>query len=190
MSKIVDSLLTPAIRHNLPSTTTFQKNSEIILADKSSSMNKCLPDSNKRRIDCVNEAISSYGEHIHTIAFDNSIELWVGPVTLTPDGTTAMDKAIKEAIKYEPNYVLVLSDGAVDWPTDTLEAAYVLAETALIDCLYIGPDDKEAEDFMRKLAEIGHGRYRRYDMTKPQQLQLESVIKGLLPPPNAGQIVL
>jgi hypothetical protein len=180
----------------VPANAQFRKMSEIIIADKSASMNAAVAQLDDRaaptrRIDAVNEAISSYGAHIQTIAFSHTVTTHTGLVTLEPSGSTAMHLALEEAKKYEPTYLLVLSDGQVDYPDKTLQIARELAELAIIDTLYIGPDDDSAEKFMRDLAEIGHGRFRRYDMTKPQQLLLESVIKGLLPMPSGtGQIEL
>lgn len=194
-----------ALRHNLPArkaganagatAAPFKKMAEIILADISLSMASPVAGyqdgKGQRRIDAVNSAISSYGDHIQTIAFSSHVELHVGPVELTPSASTDMDLALKEAIKWEPNYLLVLSDGAVDDPGETLKTAKTLAELAIIDTLYIGPEEPGPIEFMKKLAELGHGRFRRYDMTKPQTLQLETVIKGLLPPPaGSGQIEL
>jgi hypothetical protein len=168
----------------------FRKGAEIILADKSGSMRTRLPNSNQTRIDALNQAISSYGPDIQTIAFSHLVECVLGQTKLVPEGSTAMDRAFQAAWKYEPNYLLVISDGAVDDPNETINQAKRFTETTIIDTLYIGEDNPAAEELMKRLAEIGHGRFRRYDMSKPQTLQLESVIKGLLPPPSGGGISL
>ena len=177
-----------AIRKNpivkVESTGKIQSGVEWIVADVSASMDTREFGGAKSRLDCVNEMIKSYGEHIHVAAFENIVSLFVGPTTLTSGGSTQMELAFQAIKQYEPNYIVVLSDGCVDNQYLARESANALAQFAIIDTVYIGPDDERAESFMKELAEIGCGRYKRYDMSKPQTLQLTEVIQGLLPPPQ------
>jgi hypothetical protein len=190
------NIVSDIIRKTETATTDslFRQGGEIILADDSSSMSEMIvgPDgriSKTRRIDAVNQAISSYGPSVQTIAFSSRAR-HVGPVTLMPYGSTPMAAGLAMARESEPNYILVLSDGEVDSPPAALDEARRMSEYCIIDTLYIGEDNPSAEQFMRELAQIGHGKYKRYDMTKPQQLALETVIKGLLPAPGDGAIKL
>lgn len=166
-NSVVKGKSNPKIQHDV----------EWVVADISGSMRG-------PRLDAVNEMIKAYGENIHIAAFGEKVYLSVGPTTLYANGTTKMDLALVALKEYRPNYIVILSDGAVDDPSSTRQAAMELAEHSIIDTVYIGPDDEGAESFMKELAEIGSGRYKRYDMSKPQTLQLTEIIQGLLPPPE------
>lgn len=171
---IVKGKSNPKIQHDV----------EWVVADTSASMDTREFGGTKSRLDCVNEMIAAYGEHIHVCAFDNKVSLSVGPTTLTSGGSTQMELGLQAIREYRPNYIVILSDGCVDNQDLARSQATALAEFAIIDTVYIGPDDERAESFMKELADIGCGRYKRYDMTKPQTLQLTEVIQGLLPPPE------
>jgi hypothetical protein len=160
------------------------KGGEILIADRSGSMLAPVAGlASTTRIDCVNNVIRSYGPLIQTISFSDDATSHIGPVTLEADNGTNLAGALALALRYSPNYLLVLSDGRVNDEQAALDLAEALSTMAIIDTLYIGGHDPEAEAFLAKIAQIGHGRARVYDMTKPQTLALETVIKGLLPPP-------
>lgn len=167
----------------------FTKGVEWIIADQSGSMGspcdgKTFITGQRRRIDALNDAINSFGDHIQTIAFSDNVELHKGHVSLIPLGGTNLTKALMVVQKYEPNYIIVISDGAVNDELSSEHEARHLSAYCIIDTLYIGPDDAKAVAFMKRLSEIGSGRFKRYDITKPQQLSLTQVIQGLLPAPS------
>lgn len=132
-----------------------------------------------RRIDCLNAALKGLGDDVQVIAFSDQVSLEkVGE--FTPNGSTYYCLGLREAIGHEPSYIVIISDGEI---TDNREEALglvdKLAQTAIIDCIYIGPPDSRAESFMREIATKGHGRFKKYDA-----VQLESKMTTLLPPPQ------
>lgn len=167
-----------------PQRRTFVKGVEWIVADVSGSMGTLVEGTDKRRIDALNEAINSFGEHIQTVAFHDSCKLYIGPVALEPTGGTNLAKGLERVQQYEPNYIIVISDGRVNNEQTALSEAEKLSATCIIDTLYIGGSDPRAEEFMARLATVGNGRFRKYDTTKLQTLSLTNVIQGLLPPPE------
>jgi hypothetical protein len=164
----------------------FQQGVEWLVLDVSASMGNFIPNTGnaKTQLSVAEEVIRGYGEHIHVCTFHNSIELFKGPKHLETGGSTEMHKGLDAILPYQPSYALIISDGAVDNQELARASAQRLSENAIIETLYIGPDDERAEAFMKELANIGCGRYRRYDMTKPQTMQLEQVVRALLPAPQ------
>jgi hypothetical protein len=162
----------------------FSQGVEWLIIDTSISMNTAVAGTAKTRLQCANEVLNGYGPTIHACSFDSFAQLFKGPRTLYTGGSTSMHLAFEAVRPYKPSYILVMSDGAVDNQEMTIQQATEVANDAVIDTLYIGPDDQRAEAFMKELANIGCGRYRRYDMTKPQTMQLEQVVRALLPAPQ------
>ena len=162
----------------------LQQGVEWLVLDTSMSMTAGVPNTTKTRLQCANEVLNGYGPHIHVCTFDSTVSLFKGPRTLSTGGSTSMHLGLAAIQPYRPSYVLIISDGDVDNQDLTKLEAQLVSELAIIETLYIGPDDPRAEAFMRELATIGCGRYRRYDMTKSQTLQLEQVVRSLLPAPS------
>jgi|SRR5579864_335893 len=137
-----------------------------------------------RRIDCINEALNNLGTDVEVIAFSDGISRErVGEYT--PQGSTNFCPAFLEVQKWEPTTVIVISDGEItDSKDECLGLAKKAAQSAVIDTIYIGPDDSNAEAFMRELAEIGHGRFRKYESSK-----LSEKVQTLLPPPAEAIVV-
>src|SRR5229473_2631489 len=127
---------------------SFQKGVEWILADTSGSTSRFIPNSHKRIIDAINESINSFGEHIQSIRFATSCSKHIGPVAFEPSGNTNLNKALEQVQQYEPNYLIVISDGLVDQPSLCEQTAKKLAAYCIIDTLYIGTDNVLAERFM------------------------------------------
>lgn len=158
---------------------------EWILADCSESMLSQVVGTTDTRIDLVNAAAATYPK-AQRLAFNGTVR------HLGPDeeffawGGTFICPALRFLAAWRPVWVLIISDGQIiDSEEEACEIATKIAQLAIIETLYIGPDsEKEAMAFMQRLAHIGSGTPTRHDTTKPQQISLETVIRGLLPPPR------
>jgi hypothetical protein len=77
---------------------------------------------------------------------------------------------------------VLISDGEIhDSHSEAFGLVDKIAQTAIIDAIYIGPEDSLAEGFMRDVATHAHGRFRRYDpATMVEKMQT------LLPAPDGA----
>lgn len=155
---------------------------EWVLADVSGSMNTPMP-SGFTRLQALNQAIEQTDERVIWMGFDNAPHIRTDRCALSLGGSTNIGGALREVAKYQPSYVILMSDGQDVVHDDVLGNAERVSATAIIDTLYIGGANPVAEQLMRQIAEIGHGRFTHWDSTKAQQLSLTSVIQGLLPAP-------
>lgn len=148
------------------------------ICDISGSMH-CEVGNGKRRIDCLNAALMELGDDVQVIAFSDDISRErVGQ--FTPQGGTMLCPALREVVKYEPSYIVLISDGQInDSQVDALGLVDKIALSAVIDCIYIGPDDSRAEQFMRDVATAAHGRFRKYDPST-----IVEKMQTLLPAPS------
>lgn len=166
----------------------YKRQADWIVADISGSMGAHLSTNTLlRRIDCLNQAINSMGDDVQIIAFSDEPEYppRTGKVAFEPKGGTMLEKALAVVNQYEPSYIVVVSDGEVWSTADSLAIAGEIAKFAVIDTLYVGPDNPSAEQFMQQLADVGHGRFKRYDLTAAGQLlSLTDKVQQLLPPPD------
>jgi len=150
-------------------------------------MESPTPERGMRRQDCVRQALAPYSGKVRIIGFDSSArelksadELWSG-------GTTHMSTAFRILVTRKPDYSLVMSDGAVADPEDTLSLAR--KTSGIIDTLYIGEANPDAEAFMRELAHIGHGRFSTFDLSQ-KALGFAGAVALMLPPPSGNVIRL
>lgn len=159
-----------------------------VLADASWSMNELVAGSNKTRLDALNAALSGFPPNVQLLAFHDSCYHVRNRQRLTYGGgeDTNICPPLSFVLDYRPALVSIISDGEfADPPERAFALASQIARYAVIDTLYIGSDSEPAAiRFMQRLADIGHGTYRRHDSTKPQQQQLEHVIRALLPSPS------
>lgn len=150
------------------------------ICDISSSMS--MPVSNgMRRIDCLNAALIELGDDVQVIAFHDYISRERIGQYEPMGSSTMLCPALREVVKYEPSYIILISDGEInDSQSEALSIVDKIAQTALIDCIYIGPDDSRAEEFLRKIASAGHGRFRKYDPST-----ISERMQTLLPAPDS-----
>ncbi len=163
------------------------KNADLILVDRSGSMGSPAI-GGKSRINCVREALAPFKGRAHVLAFDDSVEEVDCDNIPKPRGTTLLGKALEFTISLEPLHVLVMCDG---YPTDEVfGAAGRLAQQCIIDALYIGPpSDERAINFMRQLAEVGHGRFSLFDLTEKSPLLLSQGVESMLALPDPASVV-
>jgi hypothetical protein len=166
------------------------KNADLILVDRSGSM--C---SNAigglTRIECVRKALAPFKGRAHVLAFDNRVEEVDCDAIPDPRGSTYVARALSHALSLEPLHVLVMCDGC---PTDSYEkifdVASQVAQQCIIDTLYIGPPNSiDAIAFMKKLAEVGHGRYSAFDLSEQSPLLLSAGVANLLALPDPNSVV-
>lgn len=132
-----------------------------------------------RRIECLNNALKELGDDVQVIAFSTKISKErIGEFSAW--GDTYICPALREVSQHEPSYIVIISDGQItDSQSEALGLVDKIAQTAIIDTIYIGPEDSRAEAFMRDVATAGHGRFRRYEASK-----LEGEMQRLLPTPD------
>jgi hypothetical protein len=159
----------------------------LVLLDVSGSMGELAGSS--RKIDVLREALR-YALHggERLIAFATTPREIPAPASLPqPHGRTALHLALRAAKAYLPRHTLVVSDGWPDNEQAALEVATTLSGT--IDVIYIGPDhDQKAIAFMRRLADVGHGRVHIHDIRRNAQARtaLPGAIRAALPAPHQG----
>lgn len=160
-------------------TPTPPKQADWAIVDISGSMSCSAAGTDKSRIECLNAALSELGDDVQVIAFNEHISRErVGEYTAS--GTTHVCPALREVVKYEPSYIVLISDGEFHESNDLVMGLVdKVAATAVIDTIYIGPDDSRAEGVLRSIAEAGHGRFRKYDASA-----LSEKMQTLLPPPK------
>ena len=177
-------------RHNLPSTKNTPVDSDLVLADISSSMGTIL-DSSTTCYSCLIDALNTqkaisidgFATKIFPVKSANDLPM--------PHGSTNLTDALLYAIECHPMGVLVVSDGAPDNRETALEAATQLSNECIVNVLYIGPDVPMNKIFMRELAEAGRGRYSEYDIVAERSAKLlGSSIASLLmlPPPTTIEL--
>lgn len=151
----------------------------VILLDVSDSMAERA--GARRRIDHLREALAQVAapEHI-LIAFSSAAARIATPADLpAPSGGTALELAISEASRHNPRASLVISDGEPTNPDAALAAAELLPGT--IDVIYCGDEsNREAVDFMRRLARLGCGQYAGHSWAHHGAPQLAATMRRLL----------
>ena len=156
------------------------KNADLILADISGSMDSEAV-GGRRKYNCLQDALAPLKGKAHAIAFNSSVHEVDTDALPPPYGGTNMADALARANTLDPLHVLVISDGCPDMVDRTLEQARLLSEQCIIDTLYIGPSDMvSAIELMQEIARIGNGRAMVFDLEKPQQQLLGSVVDSLL----------
>lgn len=154
------------------------KNAELILADLSSSMYG-------QPYQILSQALKPLAQSAHVIAFNDSIFEVNADNLPRPDGTTALHLALDKAATLEPLHVLVISDGAPNSQNQAFDSAKVLAAECIIDVLFVGSaNDERCIEFMKKLAEIGRGRYQSLDLSGATALMLGSKVNDMLALPS------
>lgn len=164
-------------------------NCDMVIADLSGSMSSEAFEG-KSRYQCLQQALAPFKGRVQVLAFNSRVWEVDADSLPQPDMFTAMAKAIETAIQLEPLHVLMISDGLPDNRTTALQAADQLAQTCIMDVMYIGPEDENAEGFMQELANVGRGRYINFRVDKESPMQLESEIDSLLALPAPGSIEL
>lgn len=169
----------------------IEKNSDLILADISGSMAGRSSMANLSCWSCLKQALQAQGERAAVLAFETFVHETTADNLPPPTGGTNLTGALEHAMALEPLHVLVISDGEPNNPETALEAASRLANDCIIDVLYIGPNNEQAKQFMRSLAEVGRGRYMEFDLTAEKSpLELTSKVSSLLALPGPGTIEL
>lgn len=160
-------------------TPTPPKQADWAICDISGSMCCHVEGTDKSRIQCLNAALQELGDDVQVIAFNDTISREkIGEYTA--GGGTNVVPALREVAKYEPSYIVLISDGGFHEPDrDVLSVVDKLRESAIIDTIYIGPDDSRAEACMRAIADVSGGRFRKYDASA-----LTEKMQTLLPPPK------
>lgn len=164
---------------------------EWILADCSESMLQPVAGTGLSRIEHLNRAAAARPK-AQRLGFNSAVYHLAPGEEFVAFGGTYIVPALRFLAEWRPSWVFVISDGEIgDSVEEAYEIATEIAKLAIIETLYIGPDaDTEAAQFMQELAEIGSGKHRRHDTTKPQQERLEYVIRKLLPGPTGKSIKL
>jgi hypothetical protein len=163
----------------------------------------------KSRINCLREAVKPYAGRVQVLAFGT-----LGPNELSfvqadeiPNACagTPMSAAIKKLAELEPLHILIVSDGQptdsvydeqepasriLDSKSSALHWAKKLADQCVIDVMYIGPENADAQNFMQELARTGRGRYVRFDMNVQSPLMLSTTVGKMLALPAPGAIEL
>jgi hypothetical protein len=156
----------------------------VIVCDVSGSMAESA--GTRRRIDHLREALDQViqPEHI-LVAFSSAARRIDNPADLPPpSGGTALDLALIEAASHDPAGTLVISDGEPTNPEAALRAAEILPGT--IDVIYCGSEsNREAVEFMRRLARLGCGQYAAHSWTRPGAPALATTMRRLLTGPRA-----
>lgn len=130
----------------------------VILLDTSGSMAESA--GSRRRIDHLREALEQVVQPEHIlVAFSSSAQTLGCPADLPhPSGGTALELGLAEALRHNPAGTLIISDGEPTNPEAALRMADALPGT--IDVIYCGDEsNREAVEFMRRLARIGCGQY-------------------------------
>ena len=115
-------------------------------------------------IDVSSPSITQYG----IVAFDSQAYVVMPPTTnylsllskayVGSQGTTSMHDGIETALGLSPSRIILLSDGAPDYPNSVLAAATHAAEMGVkIDTISIGDSD---EVLMQRIAEMTGGFWR------------------------------
>ena len=162
---------------------------DMVIADLSGSMASRAFD-NRSRYQCLQEALAPFKGRVQVLAFNSHVWEVDADSLPSPDNFTAMHKALDTAIILEPIHVLLISDGLPDSREHAFDSARTLANQCIIDVMYIGPEDSNAESFMRQLADIGRGRYFNFKIDKQSPALLEAKIDSLLALPAPGSIQL
>lgn len=172
-------------------TASTPKNQDMVIADLSGSMSYDAFEG-KSRYQCLQEALAPYLGRVQVLAFNNYVREVDADSLPVPAGFTAMDKAFKVATYLEPLKVLLISDGCPDNKGRAIDELKRLIGDyeRIMDVMYIGPDNEEAEAFMRQLADIGKGRYFNFKIDKQSPALLEQKIGSLLALPSPGTIEL
>lgn len=173
------------IRHGVNPRSKVRYGADWILADCSESMLSPVVGTTKSRIDLVNLAAASYPPETQRLAFNSAVTHLQPGEEFMAWGGTMICPALRFLADWRPVWVGVISDGEIaDSAEEALEIAREIARQATIETIYIGPDvASEAMEFMKRLADIGSGRYQQHDTTRPQSRHLDYVIRGLLPAP-------
>lgn len=165
------------------------KNADLIVADLSSSMNHGAF-GGKSRYDCLCMAIKDFTGRASVLAFNNRVFEVDCDALPYPSGSTKLHLALHRAVELTPLHVLVISDGAPDNVQWALGETALLAEMCIVDALYVGPEDKVCEDFMRELARIGRGRYAAFNMSEHTPKMLEQKVGAMLSLPAPSTVTL
>lgn len=152
--------------------------SEIWLIDVSGSMSGRRWDRLKKDLTKLYPATG-----VTLIAFSTGIEPFDHPDQLpNAHGSTDLAGALTACLEYMPGKVVVWSDGQPDDDADAFKAAACLP--GMIDTLFFGDEkDREAIQFMEKLARTNGGRWVAKDILKGESL-LTSDVKDLLGLPS------
>lgn len=153
----------------------------VVLADVSGSMDSPAWGGRTKHA-VLREAIDDTMRRVahRTFAFSSDVREITSAADLPPaGGHTALHRAIDRAGELRPGRILVVSDGEPDDETAALAAAR--AFDGVIDVLYIGPDSNAAAmAFLRRLSEVGHGRYQGSDIARAGQPALAHTLQQLL----------
>lgn len=159
---------------------------KVVLVDVSSSMADLIGLGDTPKIEhcriALKDLLTSHPDMI-VIAFGSIVKRLKSPDELATRfnlwGGTDLAAAIEEAILLKPSRTIIISDGmptghrANDICTDACDRL-----TGRIDCVYCGPDNHPAVEFLQSLARKGGGA----QMTFDGCLELSPMIRGLLGP--------
>jgi len=163
----------------------YERNADWVVCDVSGSMEAYLPNTHKRRIDCLNEAIAQMGTDVQVLAFSSHV-IHTTERQFSSQSDTLLIPALELVAQYEPSYIVIVSDGEInDDHERNLALVEQIAQTAIVDTLFIGPSSSTAAiEFMRELARRGNGRARVYDLTAPANQRLVETMQKFLPAPD------
>jgi hypothetical protein len=156
----------------------------VILCDVSDSMNETA--GARRRIDHLRDALEQVVRPEHKlIAFSSAARQIDSLAELpSPSGGTALELALITAAHHSPAATLVISDGEPNNPDAALRAAEALS--GVIDVIYCGSEsNREAVEFMRRLARVGCGQYAAHSWTRPGAPTLAATVRRLLMGPQS-----
>ncbi len=154
----------------------------VILCDVSGSMRG-------KRIERLRQALQNLWPEIRKarlLAFSDEVKAVAEPQSLPePGGGTVMHLALYAAAKLMPAKAILISDGLPEDQERALVAASCVP--GVVDVIFVGDaDDKQATDFMMKLARIGGGQSVVRDIGKSAALLAPTLREMLaLPSPIA-----
>ena len=157
-------------------------NSDLVLADLSGSMSEPAFEGHSK-YDCLKTALAVIGSNpkVQILGFNYAVYEVQASELPKPAGGTQLHLALQKAGSLEPLHVLVICDGRPDSTESAMLQGTLVAEQCIIDTLFIGPaSDEEGIAFMKKLAQVGRGRYSSFDPVQGSPLLLGEKVASLL----------
>jgi len=152
----------------------------VVLADVSGSMEETAWGGRTKHA-LLREALANALQDGHEVIAFSATAVRVPAIEELPPahGNTALHAGLRAATSHTPARILVISDGQPDDEGSALAEAQ--AFPGVIDVLYIGPDgNRQAIDFLRRLAKGACGTYQTCDVGRPGAPKLTHEVRRVL----------